>query len=283
MTWESALDRAAKKHVLFLGETIYDIYHYGKLLARPLKEPIICVEHQDTEVFKGGVQAAASHVKSLVARVNLASSVVISKERFVEQAKTRKLFEVYGQVGRLSSPYWPSLREYDVVAVTDYGHGMMTPQMIESVCHEAPFLAVNVQANAGNYGFNLATKYPRANYLCVDEMEARLATQNQHGPIEQSLEALARIAPRVVITLGSKGAIGLDRAGVHRSEAFADAVIDTMGSGDAFFAVTACMAEDAEMPDLLRIGNAAGKLKAQIMGHRGSVTKDALRRYLETH
>ena len=157
---------------------------------------------------------------------------------------------------------------------------MMTPQMIESVCHDARFLAVNVQANAGNYGFNLATKYPKANYLCVDELEARLATQNQHGPIEQSLEALSRIAPRVAITLGKDGAIG---TGNVRVPAFEGGVLDTMGAGDAFFAVTAVLAEEMPMPELLRIGNAAGKLKAQILGHRSAVTKHDLARYLETH
>jgi hypothetical protein len=53
-----------------------------------------------------------------------------------------------------------------------------------------------------------------------------------------------------------------------------------MGAGDAFFAVTACIAKEAPMRELLTIGNAAGKLKAQIVGHKGSVTKDALRAYL---
>lgn len=279
MTWEHALDKAAKKHVLFLGETIYDIYHYGRLLARPLKEPIVCIEHASTESFQGGVVAASKHAAGFCKRVDTASAVVISKERFVEQAKTRKLFEVYGQIARLPAPQWPSLRDYEVVAVTDYGHGMMTPQMIESVCHDAPFLAVNVQANAGNYGFNLATKYPKANYLCVDELEARLATQNQHGPIEQSLEALSRIAPRVAITLGKEGAIG---TGNVRVPAFEGRVLDTMGAGDAFFAITACIAEETPMRELLTIGNAAGKLKAGIVGHRSAVTKTELLNYLRS-
>ena len=36
------------KRVLFLGEEITDIYHYGQILARPLKEPILCMEAKHT-------------------------------------------------------------------------------------------------------------------------------------------------------------------------------------------------------------------------------------------
>jgi sugar/nucleoside kinase (ribokinase family) len=57
-------------------------------------------------------------------------------------------------------------------------------------------------------------------------------------------------------------------------------VIDTMGAGDAFLAVTAPFARHGRMEDLLLIGNAAGAMKTQIVGHRQSITKDALIRYM---
>ena len=60
-------------------------------------------------------------------------------------------------------------------------------------------------------------------------------------------------------------------------------VLDTMGAGDAFFAVTAPMAKIGDMDDLLLIGNAAGALKTQIVGHRGPVTKPKLIEFLKTH
>ena len=65
--------------------------------------------------------------------------------------------------------------------------------------------------------------------------------------------------------------------------AFTDRIIDTMGAGDAFFAVTALFAENATMPELLRIGNAAAALKCQIIGHRAAITKGDLSAYLEAH
>jgi sugar/nucleoside kinase (ribokinase family) len=156
---------------------------------------------------------------------------------------------------------------------------MATPEFIASLS-AAKYLAINVQTNSGNYGFNLATKYEKCDYLCVDEPESRLATQNRNGPIEYSLETLSKIAPKVVITLGKAGAIGRDHNGIVRTQAFTDTVVDTIGAGDAFFAVTALVSEEADMRSLLRIGNAAGAIKAGIVGHQRSVTKDELIEYL---
>jgi bifunctional ADP-heptose synthase (sugar kinase/adenylyltransferase) len=277
MSIATALNVAVTKRVLFIGEEITDVYHFGNAMQRPAKEQILCMEAKETEAYQGGVIAAAKHVETFCETVHIVSTHRIRKERYVEQAHTRKLFEVYVNGGTLERPVIPPLDYYDVVVVTDYGHGMMNEALIDKVCAEARFLAVNVQANAGNYGFNLATKYPRADYLCLSEQEARLATQNRDGAIEASVEELACIAPRVAVTLGREGAIG---TGGVRVSAFIETVIDTMGAGDAFFAVTACVAEDVGMEDLLRIGNAAGKLKAQIVGHRKAVSKNELLAYL---
>lgn len=277
MNIAEVLDKAAHKRVLFIGEEISDVYHYGNILMRPAKEPILCMETKASEAFQGGVIAAAKHAETFCETVHIVSTHRVRKERYIEQAHTRKLFETYSGNGELERPVIPPLEYYDVVIVTDYGHGMMTPELVEKVCAEAKFLAVNVQANAGNYGFNLATKYPRADYLCVSEQEARLATQNRHGAIVDSLEELACIAPRVAITLGKEGSIG---TGNVRVPASVGPVIDTMGAGDAFFAITSLVAAEAQMADLLRIGNAAGKLKAQTVGHRKAVTKNELIAYL---
>lgn len=270
--------KSAEKRVLFVGETIIDVYHYVRPLGRPLKESIVSVERITTERFKGGVVAAAEHAKDFAKTVDIHSTGhPVRKERWVEASHIRKLFEVYGmESDRFDAPM-PELTDYDVVIVTDYGHGMMEGQIDD--LRTAPYLAVNVQTNSGNFGFNLATKYSqlRPDYLVVDEPEARLATQNRFGPIEESLRKLREdVAGKVVITLGKAGAVGIDSTGIHSGSAFVDRVVDTIGAGDAFFAVTALIAEEADMPTLLRIGNAAGAVKTGIVGHRGRVTKDAL-------
>lgn len=269
------IERAANRRVLFCGELIVDVYHHVNPLGRPTKDAIVSVELQRTEEFRGGVVAAAKHAMEFAHVKVWEAGQVIRKERYVEASHVRKLFECYRPSGSSSKPL-PEFKDYDSTIITDYGHGMADERFIDAI-YSARYLAINVQTNSGNYGFNLATKYPMADYLCVDEPEARLATQNRSGPIENSLRALGKVAGKVIITLGKAGAIGWsEEDGVECCSSFTDKVVDTMGAGDAFFAVTAVLAPEATISQLLRIGNAAGAIKAGIVGHRGSVTKNEL-------
>ena len=140
------------------------------------------------------------------------------------------------------------------------------------------FLAVNAQTNSSNFGFNLITKYPRADFIVIDEMEARLAAHDMDGAIEDVILALG--FRNIIVTRGIKGAVGFDGA-FERDAALTDKVIDTMGAGDAFLAVASpYAAAGVSMKDLIRIGNAAGAIKVGIVGHRSSVDKETLRKYL---
>ena len=153
-----------------------------------------------------------------------------------------------------------------------------------NVCSSDRFLAVSTQTNAHNSGFNFITKYPRADYICIDEPEARLAAHDRDSPIEEVMRKLAKDrCNKFIVTHGRHGAYGLQNGKFFHCEAFTNQVVDTMGAGDAFFAVTAPMSKTGDIEDLLRIGNAAGALKTQILGHRESVTKEKLIDFLRTH
>ena len=57
--------------------------------------------------------------------------------------------------------------------------------------------------------------------------------------------------------------------------------VDTVGAGDAFFAVSSLFAAaDAAMEDIAFVGNAAGAMKVGIVGHRSSVERTAFIKYL---
>ena len=256
-----------EKRVLFMGERIEDVYHYGRLMNRPAKEPIQCISLEREESFQGGVVGTSEHAKAFGTTVDVLSTVGIKKTRFLESSHNRKLFEFYTVPVELERKT-RGLVPYDIVAVCDYGHGMMDDAEIAWVENHHAFKTAFVQTNSGNYGFNLATKYHDLDYLCVDELEARLATQNQAGDIRESLAQLSDIAGTVIITLGKAGAIGWRSGEIVHVPAFTDRVRDTMGAGDAFFAVTALFAEELALSDLLRLGNAAAAVKTQHMGQR---------------
>jgi len=218
------------------------------------------------------------------------------KSRFVDADYLRKLFEVYYMddsflSGHLEQKFAQAIREragdYDLVIVTDFGHGLITKAGIDALTETAKFLAVNAQSNSANQGYNLVTKYPWADYICIDAPEAKLAVADKFGDLDSIASELlpARIAcDRMALTHGRYGCVTYDkRSGTHHIPAFTGQALDTLGAGDAFLAVTSpLVASGADMELVGFIGNAAGAMKVGIVGHRQSVEKVPLIRYLQT-
>lgn len=274
------VESVSNLRVLFIGDTIIDEYHYVTPLGKSPKENLVPVQYHTREVFQGGVHAAANHVRTFCKEVNVhAAGPVTRKVRMVDQTYMRKLFEIQYFDGL--APETTIHGEHDVTVWADFGHGAMEGVRLPERPEPGKCMAVNAQTNAANVGFNLITKYPFADYIVIDEPEARLAAADRLSPIEQVIEKLAAgRCKKFVVTQGTGGATGYDGQRFYHAPALTKTVVDTMGAGDAFFAVTAPMAKDGEMEDLLLIGNAAGAIKCGIIGHRESVTKDVLMRYL---
>src|SRR5205823_5827573 len=131
---------------------------------------------------------------------------------------------------------------YDIVIVADYGHGMLSPHAIQTICSNAQFLAVNTQSNAGNHGFNMISKYPRADYVCLAQREVALETRSQRLTADEMVRHVAdRLGcPRVMMTQGSNGTLFYTAPSeYHRVPALATKVVDRVGAGDAVLCVTA--------------------------------------------
>ena len=285
MSLESALaliESVKDYSVLFVGDDIIDEYHYVRPLGKSSKEYMIATAFISKEAFDGGTQAASNHLRTFCKTVEVRKSpTAVHKVRFVDKATGRKVFECQHDERIEVNSYLDGT--FDAVVVQDFGHGRVTGEMIKKLC-AMPFVAVNAQTNAANFGFNLITKYQRADYIVIDELEARLAAGDRDGHIEDVMQKLAHgRCERFVVTRGTHGAYGYDNGKFYRQPAFTDRVVDTMGAGDAFFAVTAPMAKNGEMGDLLLIGCAAGALKCGIVGHREAVTKEALIGYLKAN
>ena len=319
------LDNARSLRVLLVGETIIDEYIYCETLGKSGKEPVLAARHDHSETFAGGIVAVANHVSSFCDRVgvltflgdgdpqedfvreNLDAKVdkmflymddgasTIVKKRYVEIYPFQKLFELYlmgdeeskpHQVGALSRKLTEVLPEYDVVIVTDYGHGMLGPEAVEVLCSQARFLAINTQVNAGNRGFNTVSKYRRADYLCVSENEVRLEARSRQRDLKDIVMELAdRLScERIVITRGQAGSLCYSRnEGFFYVPAFAVNVVDRIGAGDAVLSLTAlCAAQKAPIEITGFIGNAVGAEAVATVGHRSSIQRVALFKHVET-
>jgi len=151
---------------------------------------------------------------------------------------------------------------------------------------KAGFLTVNAQTNSSNIGFNLITKYPRADYFCIDEPELRLAAYDKTGPIEEIVIKIAKKmnCHQVAITRGHHGAMVYDnKQGSVHIPVFSSDVIDSVGAGDAFLAITSpCAAAGFPLEMIGFIGNAVGALAIRIVGNKTAVEPTELFQYIRT-
>lgn len=264
--------------VLVVGDGIIDEYFYVKPIGKSIKESNISTLFEGSENFKGGAWAGANHLRDFCSHVDvMTGSSTMRNWRFVEKTYMHKLFTVHEKKENRGYD-GHNIGEYDLVIVTDFGHGCITPDLIKILTKEARYLAVNAQTNSTNFGFNLITKFPRADFVVIDELEARLAAHDRDSDIEKVILSLG--FNNIIVTMGKDGAMGYDGE-FYRAPAVANTVLDTMGSGDAFLCVTAPFAKAGfSMPELLKIGNAAGAVKVGIIGHQESVTRKALQAYL---
>lgn len=319
----AVLSKIENFRVLVVGDTIIDDYQYVTPIGKSPKENMIATIHNDREVFAGGVIATANHVASLCRQVDVVTTLgavqsyealvresvkenvklhlfqrpgspTVRKRRFIDPTYMRKLFEVYFMedshpprelTDAIDSHIARIAGDYDVVLVNDFGHGAIPPSTIDVLCRKARFLAVNAQSNSGNLGFNLITRYPRADYISIDAPEARLALSNKYDDVDTLPAQLVpgRIdCARIAITHGKNGCYTYQAGGEPmKIPAFTKTIVDTVGAGDAFLAVTSpAVAAGAEMDIVGLIGNAAGAIKVGIVGHRNSIDKISLTKFL---
>jgi len=322
------LKRLKEMRVLIIGDTIIDEYYYCQPLGKTPKDNIIAVRYLNQETFAGGALAAANHIAGFCDRVDLVtclgtgydyaqfvldhlksnvhtkffknpSGLTTIKRRFVDPSFITKLFEVTyledklpEALGKEIAEYLHghlSKNEYDLVLVTDYGHGLISKSLayvISEVCRlGGKFLAVNTQANSANSGFNVITKYPAANYICLDEPELRLACRDKFERPEELVKEVSKQlnCSAITITQGHKGSLVYDGETFYSIPALVDHSLDRMGAGDAYLAITApCVAGGSMMELVGFIGNAAAALKIQTVGNREGVQPVALFKFIQT-
>ncbi|NJD01660.1 MAG: adenylyltransferase/cytidyltransferase family protein [Ruminiclostridium sp.] len=179
-----------------------------------------------------------------------------------------------------------SASKYDIVIVSDFGHGLIDGKAMEIIQENACFLALNCQSNSSNYGTNIITKYKRADTFTVDEKELRLACSNNYDKVESLLPLLQKHFGEKSgwLTLGSRGALGVQGKNTcETGPALTLNVQDTVGAGDAFFAVASlCAHSGVPLPVGIFLGNIAGAIAANIMGNSRGIEKVELLKFAST-
>lgn len=318
------LNALNQMNILLIGDGIIDEYHYVTPMGKSAKANLVVNKYIAHEIFPGGVFAIANHLASFCENVHLLTLLgsddpredfisnnlkptinhkyfyrnegpTIVKKRYINQYFNQKLFEVNYMDDTFINEaieaeiidYLKSeIYKYDLVLISDFGHGFITEKISNIIEKSSNLFGVNTQTNGANIGYNLITKYCNPNYVCLDEPEIRLATQEKYGNIEDIIKkmSLSLNSGYLITTLGKKGSIGITRDGeVNRTPIFSSKVVDTVGAGDAFFAYTApCFAQGMPLELVSFIGNAVGALAVQIVGNKKSVEKHELLEFIHT-
>lgn len=217
----------------------------------------------------------------------------VTKRRFLDRAHLTKLFEIQhlekGDInGEAETDFQRLLDEelpkHDMAMVNDFGHGFLTDSIRTKIMDDSPFLALNTQTNSANLGFNMITNYSRADYCCIDLAEARMASGAQHSsPVECGHRLLNSLsADSFMITTGQAGSIYQLESGENfEVPALSPQVIDRVGAGDAFFAITSPWVFLNNPSDLTGfIGNSVGAMQVAIIGNRDPVDAVALYKFI---
>lgn len=215
------------------------------------------------------------------------------KRRFLDGYSFNKLFEIYimnggglseNQDNEFCRKVEEELPEYDVVVVADFGHETISGRMVRTLCDNARYLAVNTQANAGNRGFHTISAYPRADFVSLAEHETRLEMRKMNGPLRPLMDQLARkmSCSAFAVTRGREGCLVRGNSGSFvASPSLNMQVVDRIGAGDAFFAVSS-MASALKVDDelLAFLGNVAGAFAVGVIGNEKPIDSLKMKKYI---
>lgn len=304
---KKVLDKIKRDKILIIGETIIDKYIYTTPLGKPSKEDILSVAIEKSVSYLGGTIPVVNNISELNNNISLISFYKsekikkliykklpkhinlklfktnnlrdIEKIRFLNENNS-KIFENYNFVNKdlknqkLKKFLNKNIRKFDHVIVCDFGHGLISKEILKIIETKSKYLSINVQTNSGNRGYNLFSKYSKANLLCLDEGEMRLGVSDRYSErLELFKKPILQRYKNVILTLGSEGhVLKLNKNKKFSFPALSKKVIDTVGAGDAFYSFASCFVKYTK-DDLLisLIGGIAGAIQSNFIGHEDRV------------
>lgn len=281
------LERISDVSVLIIGETIVDEYQYGNSLGKSGKSPTVAFNLSEIERYEGGVSAEYNHLCTFTDKIFVLTDRVVVKKRYIENSQ--KLFETYQfETPTMSEDAVCEYLEnnacrYDVMLVSDFGHGMITTRVRDVIKRQSTLLVVNTQRNAGNMGYNTIRKYwNRKNdiFFCVDRDELMLAVCDYYDDINNLTDVLEKeFDSNIIVTSGDGGCV----IGSKIIPSFATDIVDSIGAGDAFLSLIAPLVYLEAPQELIGfVGNIAGAIACSYAGNKYHVDKTKLCKFIET-
>ncbi len=309
-------DKINKFNVLVVGEAIIDEYVFCDALGKSGKEPVLALKEIKSERYLGGSLAIARNISEFCNKVkvvtnlgqeknyikfiksklnkniqldfmNKENSSTILKKRFVDYISLNKILGVYNfndeplnhkEDKRLRDVLIKEIPKFDLVIVSDYGHGMISEKNAKIICEKAKFLAVNAQINSSNIGFHSMKKYKKFKCLVINEKELRHEFRDRKSDLKKLSKILSKNQKieNLVVTSGKKGALlyNFNEKKFEYSDALAKKVIDKIGAGDSMLGlISLALASGIEKPLSLLIGSLAAAYSTENIANKDPITK----------
>ncbi len=316
------IEKLRKLKVMIIGETIIDEYNFCEVLGKSGKEPYLAIKPKKIETYLGGAAAIANHISDFVRNINLVTHIgtkneykdfiksklkqniktnlfkkynspTIVKKRYLDHISGNKLIGVYTlnddidqnkKNSSLQRYIKKNINNYDLIIVSDYGHGFITDSVISAISNTKKFVSLNAQVNAANVGYHTIKKYKNINLAIINENELRHEMRNKNEDLKKLAKRLmTKInTKKLIVTRGRNGALMFQNNKVTHCPAFANQVIDKVGAGDTMLSLLSlCIKEKMEPEIALLIGSFAGAFSVESVGNSTFINKKEFIRHLE--
>ena len=149
--------------------------------------------------------------------------------------------------------------------------GLMIQACLEAA-RQAKSMGIKVVMDAGTWREGSRELCSTVDILIASETFAAPLV-GEDAPVQKALEALKSLGPEVVvITLGSRGSIGLGPEGLVMQAAYRVDAVDTTGAGDVYHgAYIYPMLQGKSMEYCMRFASAAAALNCTAIGAQGGI------------
>jgi len=224
-------------------------------------------------------------------------SPTITKKRFVERINKTKIFGVYSlndqpldskQEKKFNSKVLKYINSHDLVIVSDYGHGLISDNTARSIVKKSKFTAVNTQLNASNLGFHVISKYLGANLITINETEMRHELRNKTEDRVSLIKTLSKKlrSNYIHVTSGEAGSMIYNSSTneIISCPAFADKVVDKVGTGDSMLAILAVsLYKKFDIKFSMFLSALVAAENIQYMANKISITKSNITRAVQSY
>tara|TARA_A100001015_G_scaffold309002_1_gene407632 strand:- start:756 stop:2264 length:1509 start_codon:yes stop_codon:yes gene_type:complete len=310
------LNSVRKNKIFLIGENIIDEFTYVKTLGKSQKSNILSTSFLRKESHLGGVLMVACHLSSFFEKVNVLligkitkdvkkkipknvhidqvsckNFDVVKKNRFIDTYNKNKLYQInYKDNFNLTDSERNILKKkilrystnnYKII-ITDFGHGIFDEKITNFINKLKIIKYINCQTNSSNFGFNIFDKFSKSHLVCIDEQEFRLFCKNKSLPVDKLLrlnQKKIKHFKNFVITMGKTGCFFRDiNNKISFSPTLINKVVDTLGSGDAFFCGM-IIADQMKVLNALEktlLSHIFGGIHSNVLGNEKYITKSDL-------